>query len=84
MQPTCLLYITATFSLLIAFFVGGSKELAVLYESYSTATFVMQRSFVLYRLKHSYNMDSMCCMSNKAGSRGTIQHLASPHAVWAS
>ena len=31
------------------FFVGGSKELAVLYESYSTATFVMQHGFVLYR-----------------------------------
>ena len=26
----------------IVFCVGGSKELAVLYESYSTATFVMQ------------------------------------------
>ena len=29
--------------------VGGSKELAVLYESYSTATFVIQHGFVLYR-----------------------------------
>ena len=28
---------------------GGPKELAVLYESYSTATFVIQHSFVLYR-----------------------------------
>ena len=27
----------------------GSKELAVLYESYSTATFVIQHSFVRYR-----------------------------------
>ena len=29
----------------------------------------------------------MCCVSNKelsVGSRGTIQHLASPRAVWAS
>ena len=36
--------------------------------------------------KHN-KMESMCCMSNKAldvGSRGTIQHLASPRAVWAS
>ena len=31
------------------FCVGGSKELAMLYESYSTATFVMQYIFVLYR-----------------------------------
>ena len=33
------------------------------------------------------SMDSMCCMSNKAlnvGSRGTIEHSASPRAVWAS
>ena len=34
---------------IIVFCVGGSKELAVLYASYSTATFVMQHSFVRYR-----------------------------------
>ena len=28
---------------------GGSKELTVLYESYSTATFVLQHGFVLYK-----------------------------------
>ena len=32
-----------------AFRVGGSKELAVLYESYNTATFVIQHSHMLYR-----------------------------------
>ena len=30
--------------------VGGSKELTVLYESYSTAAFVLQQGFVLYKL----------------------------------
>ena len=43
-----------------------SKELAVLYKSYSTATFVIRHSFVLYRC--SYSMDNMCCMSNVVSS----------------
>ena len=58
----------------------------MLYESYSTATFVIQHGFVKKK-NTSYSMDSMCCVSNKAlgvESRGTIQHSASPRAVWAS
>ena len=50
----------------------------MLYESYSTVTFVIQHSLDKKTQQVSY---SMCCMSNKAlgvGSRGTIQHLASP------
>ena len=35
--------------LFIVFCVGGSKELAVLYGSYSTAAFVLQQGFVLYK-----------------------------------
>ena len=58
-------------------------ELAVLYESYSTASTVLRA----VQMKNvSYNRDSMYCMSNKAlgvGSRGTIQHSALPQAVWA-
>ena len=44
----------------------------MLYESYSTVFFVIQHGFVLRDGKHN-NMDSMCCMSNKALS-GVSRH----------
>ena len=34
---------------IIVFCVGGSKELAVLYQSYSTAAFFLKHGFVLYK-----------------------------------
>ena len=38
-----------TVSVLIVFCVGGSKELTVLCESHSTAAFVLQHCFELYK-----------------------------------
>ena len=48
-------------SVLVVFCVGGSKELAVLYESYSTATFVMQHiTYIKIEINPKHKSNGVC------------------------